>query len=214
MRAARSRRRSIPLKSRGSLVGGWCAVVAAISPPLPQPGLLRGLWHTSVSPYSEKLLSLCGPGTAGAASAARERTAASAPGQGCGNTTRKEGTADDLHHDDGRQLQAARDRAALPGAARQRRPARSADDAAVRLAGLGLRIVGAMAGWVLRRPRWLAPLRLAALAVALVLVANVATAPSTAGHQVTTTTPGTPGGPPMRFIQSMWEWLCDDSLVD
>src|SRR6266498_4071895 len=57
MRAARSRRRSIPLKSRGSLVGGWCAVVAAISPPLPQPGLLRGLWHTSVSPYSEKLLS-------------------------------------------------------------------------------------------------------------------------------------------------------------
>src|SRR6266700_6346098 len=55
MRAARSRRRSIPLKSRGSLVGGWCAVVAAISPPLPQPGLLRGLWHTSVSPYSEKL---------------------------------------------------------------------------------------------------------------------------------------------------------------
>src|SRR6266496_1201266 len=56
MRAARSRRRSIPLKSRGSLVGGWCAVVAAISPPLPQPGLLRGLWHTSVSPYSEKLL--------------------------------------------------------------------------------------------------------------------------------------------------------------
>src|SRR6266487_2068817 len=59
MRAARSRRRSIPLKSRGSLVGGWCAVVAAISPPLPQPGLLRGLWHTSVSPYSEKLLSRC-----------------------------------------------------------------------------------------------------------------------------------------------------------
>ena len=56
MRAARSNRRSIPLKSRCWPDGGWCAVVVTIGPPLPQPGLLRGLWHTSVSPYSENFL--------------------------------------------------------------------------------------------------------------------------------------------------------------
>ncbi len=59
---------------------------------------------------------------------------------------------------------------------------------AARLVGLGLRITGAVAGWVFHRPRWLAPLRLAVLALALVLAANLAGAPSPAGHHHTTTT--------------------------
>ena len=59
---------------------------------------------------------------------------------------------------------------------------------AARLVGLGLRITGAVAGWVFHRPRWLAPLRLAVLALALVVAANLAITPSPTAHQVTTTT--------------------------
>jgi hypothetical protein len=59
---------------------------------------------------------------------------------------------------------------------------------AAQLAGIGLRIIGAVVGWVFRRPRWLFPLRLVALAAALVLLANLTAAPTTAGHHVTTTT--------------------------
>jgi hypothetical protein len=47
--------------------------------------------------------------------------------------------------------------------------------ATARLLGLGLRIIAAVARWVFGRPRWLLPLRLAALALVMVVAANLAT---------------------------------------
>jgi hypothetical protein len=54
MRAARRRRRSMPLKSRRAVVGRR-AVVVAIGPPS-TTWLLWGLWHAGMSPYLENIL--------------------------------------------------------------------------------------------------------------------------------------------------------------
>ncbi len=45
--------------------------------------------------------------------------------------------------------------------------------AAAQLAGLGLRIIGAVVGWVFHRPLWLAPLRLVVLAGVMILAARI-----------------------------------------
>jgi hypothetical protein len=45
--------------------------------------------------------------------------------------------------------------------------------AAAQLAGLGLRIIGAVVAWVFRRPWWLFPLRLCVLAGVMVLAARI-----------------------------------------